>query len=325
MKYKTLAKNPALFSRFTGLTIQEFNKLSQELKPLWNQSEKERLFRDNRKRDIGGGRKYKLEQFNDKLLLILMFYKLYFTFEVLGFLFFDLDKSCISRLISRLEPVLSKRLKLPAIKRDRDKPISSVEEMLKIYPEIREFIGDATEQEVPRPKDKRNRRKYYSGKKKRHTVKVEIAIEKNEGLICELSPPIPGSVHDYTIFKETKLPKKLPDGSRLYLDKGYDGAKKDFSECNIEIIIPKKANRWHKLSKKDILENREIGRNRIPVEHSILKCKRFKLLHQIYRHSLRDYGLRFKNIAGLVNFKIQNSIKQLEQTAITRQLAVVRA
>lgn len=48
MKYQTLVKNPVLFGRFTGLTIQEFSTLSAELQPLWNQSEKERLSRDNR-------------------------------------------------------------------------------------------------------------------------------------------------------------------------------------------------------------------------------------------------------------------------------------
>lgn len=323
MKYQTIAKNPVLFSRFTGLTIQEFSTLSRELKPLWDKAERERLSRNDRKRNIGGGRKYKLQQFNDKLLVILMFYKLYFTFEVLGFLFFDLDKSCISRLIYRLEPILSKRLKLPEIKRDRDKPVSSVEEMLTIYPEMREFIGDATEQEIPRPKDRRNRKKYYSGKKKRHTVKTELALEKKHGLLYEVSPPVPGSVHDYTLLKKTNLPYHLPDHSKLYLDKGYDGAKKDFSNYAVTIIIPKKANRWHKLSKRDRFENRKIGKNRIPIEHGILKCKRFNLLRQIYRHSLKNYGLRFKNIAGLVNFKVQNSIKQLEQRTQVGTLAAV--
>jgi len=323
MKYQTLAKSPVLFGRFTGLTVQEFDRLSLKLKPLWDKAETERLSRDNRQRQIGGGRKYKISSFEDKLLLILMFYKLYLTFEMLGFLFFDLDKSCISRLISRLEPVFSKRLKLPEIKRDRDKPISTVEELLELYPEMQEFISDATEQEIPRPKDKRKRKKYYSGKKKRHTVKTQLTIERGTGQIFELSSPYAGSVHDYTIFKQTRLPDKLSANSRLYLDKGYDGVKRDFPGHNI--AIPKKANRWHKLSGKDRFENRKIGQKRIEVEHSILKCKRFKILHQIYRHSLKDYGLRFKNIAGLVNFKIQDTIKQLNQTANVGQLAVTVA
>ena len=57
MKYQTLAKSPVLFGRFTGLTVQGFDRLSLKLKPLWDKAETERLSRDNRQRQIGGGRK----------------------------------------------------------------------------------------------------------------------------------------------------------------------------------------------------------------------------------------------------------------------------
>lgn len=315
MNYQKLFKKPLVFARFTGLSIAEFQDLSHELEPLWEEAEIARLSRPNRKRKIGGGRNYKLRSFEDKLLLLLMSYKLYLIYDVFS-IFFGLDNGNISKLISKLEPILakSKKLKLPKIKirRDRSKPISSVEELIELYPDIVEFIGDATEQQIPRPKDKRNKKKYYSGKKKRHTIKTQIAIEKNSERIVEISSPFPGRVHDYTIFKQTRLPDKIPDGAPLYLDKGYDGAKKDFPQCNI--IIPKKSNRWHKLSKKDRLENRKIGRKRIKVEHAILKCKRFKVLGQIYRHSLKTYGQKFKIIAGLVNFKGQKVITQLKQS-----------
>jgi hypothetical protein len=211
-------------------------------------------------------------------------------------------------------------LKLPKIeiKRDRSKPISSVEELIFLYPEIAEFIGDATEQQIPRPKDKRNKKKYYSGKKKRHTIKTQIAIERNSEQIIEINSSFPGRVHDYTIFKKTRLPDKIPDGAPLYLDKGYDGAKKEFPAC--KIIIPKKANRWHKLSKKDRFENRKIGRKRIKVEHAILKCKRFKVLAHIYRHSLKTYSQKFKIIAGLVNLKGQKTITQFRQSLLLKRV-----
>lgn len=321
MNYQKLFKKPLIFARFTGLSITEFQELAKELNPSWEISETKRLSRPNRKRKIGGGRDYKLRAFEDKLFLILISYKLYLTCDVLS-VFFGLDKSNVSKLISRLEPVLakSKKLKLPKIeiKRDRDRPISSIGELLLLYPEIAEFIGDATEQEIPKPKDKRNRKKYYSGKKKRHTIKTQLAIKRNTEQIVDISPPFPGSVHDYAIFKETHLPDKIPPDSKLYLDKGYDGAKKDFPKC--KIIIPKKANRWHKLSKKDRLENRKIGRKRIKVEHAILKCKRFRVLSQIYRHPLETYGQKFKIIAGLINFKGQKIIKQMEQSLLTENI-----
>lgn len=321
MNYQKLFRKPLVFARFTGLTIEEFQDLAKELKPLWQAAEVRRLSRPNRQRKIGGGRNYKLRSFEDKLLLIIIFYKTYLVYEVLA-MFFGLDTSNVSKLISRLEPILarSKKLELPKIKitRDRSKPISSLEEFISLYPEAAEFIGDATEQQIPRPKDKRNKKKYYSGKKKRHTIKTQIAIERNSQQIVEITSSYPGHTHDYTIFKETRLPDKILNGSPLYLDKGYDGAKKEFPQCNI--IIPKKANRWHKLSRKDRLENRKIGRKRIKVEHVILQCKRFKILSQIYRHPLKSYGQKFKIIAGLVNLKGQNLVTQLKQSMIAKNI-----
>ncbi len=106
MNYQTLSKKLSRFSRYAGLSIAEFNKLAKELEPFWQEAEIKRLSRPSRERKIGGGRKYKLGTFQDKLLLILVFYKLYLTFDLLGFLFQDLDKSCISRLITKLEPIL---------------------------------------------------------------------------------------------------------------------------------------------------------------------------------------------------------------------------
>ncbi|OIO45170.1 hypothetical protein COX24_01485 [bacterium (Candidatus Gribaldobacteria) CG23_combo_of_CG06-09_8_20_14_all_37_87_8] len=172
MNYIKLSRRPTLFARYTGLNLSDFNKLSEELKPMWLEAEKKRLSRPSRQRKIGAGRKYKIKSFNDKLLLALTFYKLYLTFDLLGFLFADIDKGCVSRLIAKIEPILSKRLKLPEIKRERNRPISTLDELLSLYPDIQGFIGDATEQEIPRPKDKQKNKLYRSGKKKRHTLKT---------------------------------------------------------------------------------------------------------------------------------------------------------
>jgi hypothetical protein len=40
-----------------------------------------------------------------------------------------------------------------------------------LFPGFKVFL-DATEQKIPRPRYKGKRRTYYSGKKKRHTVKT---------------------------------------------------------------------------------------------------------------------------------------------------------
>ena len=37
-------------------------------------------------------------------------------------------------------------------------------------------ITDCTEQQIPRPEDKRRSQAYYSGKKKRHMVKMQLMV-----------------------------------------------------------------------------------------------------------------------------------------------------
>lgn len=76
MNYSTLSKKLNKFYRFTGITLDIFQKLAQEVEPLWHAAEHKRLSRPNRQRAIGAGGKYKLVDFLDKLLVIFMYYRL---------------------------------------------------------------------------------------------------------------------------------------------------------------------------------------------------------------------------------------------------------
>ncbi len=196
LTFNYLSQKPTKFYRFTGLEVGEFLILKEEVEPLWVEAEIKRLSRPNRQRNIGGGRKYHLKTLKDKMLLVFLFYRLYLNYDFLGFIF-GFDGTNVGRLIKRIEPVLAKRLKLPSIKRLSQKRISSLEEFRQAYPDLYEIIVDATEQEIPRPKDKVKRKKYYSGKKKRHTIKTQIFVERKTDQILDVSPPFPGRVHDY--------------------------------------------------------------------------------------------------------------------------------
>jgi len=50
------------------------------------------------------------------------------------------------------------------------------------------------------------------------------------------------------------------------------------------------------------LENREISRQRILVEHTICFVKRFRILSERYRNRRKRFALRFSLIAGFCNF-----------------------
>ena len=50
------------------------------------------------------------------------------------------------------------------------KKIENCTEVELYFPGFKAFI-DSTEQEIPRPKDNKRKKEYYSGKKKKHTSK----------------------------------------------------------------------------------------------------------------------------------------------------------
>ena len=121
-----------------------------------------------RKRDIGAGRHFKLDV-KDRFLMLLIYYRLYITYTLIGFLF-DLDQSNICRDIQKIEKLIRQCLPIPQKIYNITKRLKTPEEVEKYYPGFLAFI-DSTEQQIPRPVDKKRRKIFYSGKKKKHTIK----------------------------------------------------------------------------------------------------------------------------------------------------------
>ena len=99
---------------------------------------------------------------------------------------------------------------------------------------------DSTEQQISRPKDDKRKKVFYSGKKKRHTVKTQIMIN-NHGLILHKLRYKKGRRHDYDVYKKNCL--ILPKEVVNIFDLGYLGVKKDFLEQQSCIPIRKKRNK----------------------------------------------------------------------------------
>ena len=188
ISYARLFKRPLLFRSFTGLTVSEFDSIYIEIESKYNEHERRRRLsnRKKRQRDVGvAGRPFKLKV-KERFLMLLVYYRLYITFTLSGFLF-DLDQSNVCRDLSILEPLVKECIPLPKKlykrTRRRARTIDEVEE--ENFPGFKAFI-DATEQEIPRPTNKNKSKKrmttFYSGKKKKHTIKTQYMVN-NEGLI----------------------------------------------------------------------------------------------------------------------------------------------
>lgn len=299
LKYSALAKRPSQFKSFIGLDVSEFDSLYSTIESRYQEYEQKRLsLREGRKRKIGAGRPF-AHSLKDRLLMLLFYYRMYVTSILAGYLF-DLDQTNVLRDIRRLEPLVKECLPLPKKIYERIERARTMEEVEEYFPGFVAII-DSFEQEIPRPQNKRRRKSYYSGKRKKHTVKTQLSVNK-DGLIFHRTDHVRGRRHDYDLFKE-KHPN-LPNGVSGAFDLGYQGVKKDFPKLNP--VIPFKRNRWHRrrLSKKKRRFNRKLSKIRVEVEHTISKLKKFRILGEEFRNRLPHYNVMTNIVSGLVNMRI---------------------
>ncbi|MGB8935115.1 MAG: transposase family protein [Candidatus Nitrosopolaris sp.] len=84
----------------------------------------------------------------ERFLMLLVYYRLYITFTLSGFLF-DLDQSNVCRDIYMLEPLVKRRIPLPKKLYKRARKLRPIDEVEQYFPSFKAFI-DSAEQEIPR-------------------------------------------------------------------------------------------------------------------------------------------------------------------------------
>jgi len=243
--------------------------MALRLRPHW-----QRRIVDSKNR---AGRPWGVGELEDHLLVLLILYRCAVTQDFLGCLY-QVDKSAICRALQRIEKLAARVL--------------GVKRAIRVSQEEAEaLIIDATEQPIQRPS--RKQRCWYSGKKKRHTIKTEIIVTARGKIACA-SRPVPGRVSDITVRRRgTPLPK----GSRAYADSGYQGLQDDHSDTD----IPYKKSKKRPLTKDERAYNHALSRFRVRVEHAIAKLKSFRVLAERYRYPRAAYAAKFAIVAGIVN------------------------
>ena len=150
--------------------MAQFAEILKALGPVYAELERERLGRAERKRKIGGGRNFTLK-LEDRLMVTLMYFRLYVSYALLGYMF-NLDGANIGREINqRMLPALLSVLPVPMqdeLLSDRDEPpqigggkrIKTLKKLMEAHAEIKEVWVDATEQPIQRPSEKLARKQY---------------------------------------------------------------------------------------------------------------------------------------------------------------------
>lgn len=227
------------------------------------------------------GRKPKLKA-EDILLLMFYYYRDYDTYFKLG-IYFDIDESNAYRWIKWCEETLQDYSLEPFNNQS--------------LTEEQEYIVDVMECPVERPKMQEIQKEYYSGKKKKHTIKIQIIIESDTKRIVYVAFD-KGSVHDFNLFKNST--KDLSKLLKFLADSGYQGIQNLFKNS----LTPKKKSKYNPLTDEDKELNKLISSNRIAIEHVNSQLKVFKILSERYRNRKNSFIPRAIFICSLYNYSL---------------------
>ena len=221
LRYARLARHPQVFRSLTGLTVPEFDDLASVAVPALAAADRARLSRPGRRRAIGAGHPPALAP-RDQVLQTVVWLRRYPTDVVLGFLF-GVDEATVRRTRGRVRPVLEAlgrdTMRLPDPGKYRRPTLDA---LLADTPELAVII-DTFEQPIQRPQDRAVADTYYSGKKKRHTRKTQVAIDERDGRFVDVADGVRGPTADLTLLKESHLLERLPPDVGGLGDLGYVG------------------------------------------------------------------------------------------------------
>lgn len=310
--YDKLFRNPSAFRSLTGLDRVLFDRLYVQVEAALTQQRQADTTRHDQKprqRKQGAGRKY-ANELRTRLVMTLFWLRVYPSYPVLAF-FFSVDQSTICRNMQEIMAVLSCLTEFEFERPSEErKKLRSTQAVMDAFPEV-VLVIDGKEQRICRPKTKKDekgdivdtQKPYYSGKKKCHTLKNEIAVLPC-GEVGSVSGSYPGGEnHDLTVTRKNKLLDRLdPDEEAAMTDSGYDGLSKDYPDHTLYTVA--KARRNHPLTPEQKDFNRVLGRYRIIVEHTLAQMNQFQILAQMYRHPRERHEEVVRVVAGLVNRRI---------------------
>lgn len=319
--YSKLSRRPKLFYQCCGVSLTEFNRLLPEIQAADAQAEATRKSSvvqtgSPRQRKPGGGPNYACS-FEDRLLMLLLYYRLYVTQEFLTLLFAVKDKSTICRGIQRVRPLFEQVLPVPerlrqqlirlaaAEKKRRGKRIGDIDQFQQAYPELSILI-DGVEQPKRRRSTPAKNKDDYSGRKKRHTRKQIIHTTAN-GMILHQSASAGGRTHDSTLFQQDEAGRQalrqFSDVARVhgYFDSGFFHL--DQYDVPMQVHQMQRAWRNRSLTPQQRQINRVIASRRVAVEHAIAQRKNYKIAALRWRNPEQDYERTMLIVAGLVNLR----------------------
>ena len=271
------------------------------------------LFRDDERRASDPGNRCKL-YLRHALLMALVHKKDNPTQGVLA-AFFGIDQTTVSRYLQVMDRMLAETLPTAAKISEEIAGAATQEEFKRIVPGQGggDIFLDGTHCPVQRPSEKTLRRMKYSGKKKRFTNNTNVYTNR-DGAIIGISESTVGSVGDITLLKERPMPfgkweeamhdADRPEGerNRIFCDRGLQGIADHLP--GTAPMIPYKRTKKSPLTREQREHNSRINSERVLVEHSIGRLKRYDRITDPYDGTAAQFNREFNVITGLVNLNL---------------------
>jgi hypothetical protein len=303
-----LREGPAAFRAMTGLAIEEFDALARDVVPAVAAAaaaEQDRRRGRARRRAAGGGHPFALS-FRAQVLLTVVWLRVYPTSPVLGFLF-GVSHPTVLRTLARVLPVLEQAgrdtMRLPGQGERGRRSRRGLPELLAAIPDLA-VIVDTFEQRVQRPRDRATADRYYSGKKKQHTLKAQVATDRHTGKVVDVPDSVCGPTNDLALLKASGLLDRLAPDVGALGDLAYVGIA-PLHPTGLG-FTPRRKPRERPRPPEDIVYNTAFAAERISVEHTIGRLRRYQALTQLDRHHRQGHSARVRAVAGLVNRQLDH-------------------
>ena len=221
------------------------------------------------------------------------------TFQVLGLLF-EVSESTAHNTFNYWQRLFREIL-----------PASLIETIKKLEIKLEEFqeelvkyelIVDSSEQAMERPLDYQKQKKYYSGKKKYHTLKTQFIPLPQGKDIVDVVVGYPGPKSDLKLFQEHK--------NVFSKEQTFSGDKAYIGDC--QITTPQKKPKNGELTFYQKEENKKLSSQRIFVEHMIRLVKVFQVGRDRFRLRVARYQSIILTLCGLVRLGASHCCKNTE-------------
>ncbi len=305
--YRKLAPHPNSFKSLTGLSVAQFDALCRE----WvyadslvrAESPLTRTTKTPRKRRVGAGRNWALDA-PTRLLMALVWLKVYPTWQVLAYLF-GVEERTARRSTRDVLSVLERMATFPLEQRERGraKPGKALETVMEEHPEL-EVLLDSREQRIRRPTGWQEQRPYYSGKKKAHTLKMQATVSV-EGRVQAVSESAPGSTSDLALLERSGVVETLEEKEAAGMDKAYVGVESRYPTH--AFYVPCKKPPCAEFTEEEKSYNCALSWARIVVEHLFGRMSYFGAVYQVFRHRRECHSGVVRVVAWLADRQMARS------------------